>query len=342
MRAMTGLRRLGVTVGYVGAALLVAAGCGQPTVVPAGSAGMEVPVEQVTQTATDTGSTPDRPAATDARAATSEPTKPASKASTPAAAKKPQPAAVAAQTPEKPRGVSARSKPAKGTAAVATEPAAVEAAAALPRTGTYTYALTGTSSLGPPPPTSTLTVADAGSGAQLWTLDARRDDGAGLVEELTLRTEPAGVYMAAYRLDASTGIAGVILEFAPNKPVLLTPTAGKPGMTWPFDLGTSGDGCSAAKGVGELLPGSASTHIFRLTTTVRTVGPASCVQIAGKRVQEITYPKASFLPTRIDSDLQGKVAGVPFKAATDATRSQSSDSAASTPHQDLAADRVRR
>jgi hypothetical protein len=214
----------------------------------------------------------------------------------------------------------------------------------MPGPGTYTYTMTGTSSLGPAPRTSTITVADAGSGAQHWTVDSRREDGAGTVEELTLRQAAAGIYVSAYRLDASTGIAGVILEFTPTAPILLTPTAAKAGTTWPFDLGTSTDGCATAKGTGQLIDaGNATgTRQFRLTTTLHTVGPAFCVAIEGDRTEEIRHPTEAMLPTEIDSDLRGRVGGVPFTATTKARRPPGSAGGAATAlHPAVVAARVR-
>lgn len=338
--------------GFTGAVLLLAGGCGGlPTVVPAGSAGMEV--------------APDAPRSQPATAGPEQAAAATRTASPPAAPRAPRP--VAAAVPRAAEGapvLSARGTPASGPkagpraralsaadrgGAAGSRPAAAPAAsprgrvtgppaAALPAAGTYAYALSGTSSLGPPPRTSTITVAEAGAGRQLWVVDSRRADGAGMVEELTLdRREAgpagAGVYMTAYRLDASTGFAGVILEFAPASPVLLTPAAAPPGTTWRFDLGTSADGCAAATGTGEVLDPDAGSAVrrFRLTTTLVTVGPALCVAIAGERTQEIRHPAASLLPIRIDSDMRGRVGAAPFTATTRATRASDAADGASRP-----------
>lgn len=303
-----------------GLAALLLAACGQPTVVPAGSVGLEVPAE---------------PQAVPAQSvpATAKGAQPAAgKASKPAARAVDVPVEKPAEAPAAEAGPPAR-RPAPKVAAKKQAPAAgskpaAPGAAALPDVGTYAYKLSGSSSLGPPPPTFTLTVADAGSGAQLWTMDQRRPDGAGLIEELTMRREKAGVSISAYRLDASTGLAGVILEFKPKKPVLLTPAAGRTGDTWRFDLGTSTDGCATADGEGVLLDtgSGSSARKFRLTSTLRTVGSASCVQLNGERMQEISHPSDLLLPILIDSNLEGTVAGVAFKASTAATRSAASRS----------------
>lgn len=337
MRAMTGLPRAARALACLGAALLLAGGCGQPTVTPAGSVGLEVPADRAA---------PAQPATkTAAKESAAPEAKPKSRTPRTAQAAKPREKSAAGVAPAKVAAATDPKEPKKAslTGAKPAGAAAAAAVAALPSTGTYTYELTGSSSLGPPPKTSTLTVADGGSGTQLWTLDQRREDGAGLIEELTLRREKDGVYLSAYRLDASTGIAGVILEFAPDSPVLLTPAGGKAGTTWRFDLGTSKDGCATAKGVGALLDAgdATSSRKFRLSTTLETVGSANCVQLDGERVQEISHPTEELLPTLIDSNLRGTVAGVAFKAATEATRAPSdTDTQASRPA--LTSDRVRR
>ncbi|MGQ0468155.1 MAG: hypothetical protein ACT4QG_22915 [Sporichthyaceae bacterium] len=315
--------RAGVCGGLV---VLLLAACGQPTVVPAGSAGLEVPAE---------------PRAAQAKPKAPPVAQPAAKAAKPSSKAVPAKKQAAAPAAEQVQAAEAPAPQAQPTKA-ASSPKRPAPPAALPGVGTYTYKLIGSSSLGPPPPTFTLTVADAGSGAQLWTMDQRRQDGAGLIEELTLRRQKAGVALSAYRLDASTGLAGVILEFNPDKPVLLTPSGGNAGSTWSFDLGTSTDGCATADGEGVLLDegkGSA-LRMFRLTTTLRTVGSASCVRLEGERVQEISHPANLMLPNLIDSTLEGTVAGVAFKANTAATRSPAKGQVASRPA--LATDRVRR
>lgn len=317
-----------------GLAALFLAACGQPSVVPAGSVGLEVPGEPQAATAAPEAKAPGG----------GEPAAPASKSSgkTPTASAKKRAEAPAgpAQVAEAPAPKAQAQIQAKKAASAASPKRPAPGPAALPEAGTYTYKLTGSSSLGPPPPTLTLTVAEAGAGAELWTMDQRREDGAGLIEELTLHREKSGVSISAYRLDASTGLAGVILEFKPKKPVLLTPGGGKAGSTWSFDLGTSTDGCATANGEGVLVDvgDDASARKFRLTSTLRTVGPASCVQLNGERVQEISHPTDRLLPILIDSNLQGTVAGVAFKATTAATRSASAQTAS---RPEPAADRVR-
>ncbi|MGQ0847261.1 MAG: hypothetical protein ACT4QF_24340 [Sporichthyaceae bacterium] len=316
--------------------LALAAGCtGQPTVVPAGSAGLDLPPSASAPVRADAK-------AVETAAQTATP-RPRSRTQAPPRATPARNVVEATQRPARADAEQPTTPKAKAKVPVASAAAPRAATAALPPTGTYRYAVTGTSSLGPPPATSTLVVADGGAGRQLWTLDFRRQDGAGIVEELTLRQDNAGAHLTAYRLDASTGIAGVILEFAPERPALLSPSAGRAGTTWRFDLGTSEDGCATAKGVGTLLdPGSASSlRTFQITTTVRTVGPASCIQLNGERTQEIGHPRDSLLPTTIDSDLQGTVAGVAFAATIAAERAPTESRSPARPRI-LPADRLRR
>lgn len=368
MCAMLRIGRSAAASGLTGAVLVLTGGCGGlPTVIPAGSAGLEIPPDSAASQASaasgakaGTGGAPTAARSAPAAVAPSG-TGPALRAAGVGSAK-PGSAKSAPQRQLRTRAGAAevgagagapRTPRASGTQASATAgKGAGLRAAALPPTGTYAYALTGTSSLGPPPETSTITVADAGGGTQLWTLDSRRADGAGMVEELTLSHATgltgAGVYISAYRLDASSGFAGVILEFSPTSPVMLTPTAARAGTRWTFDLGTSADGCATAKGFGEVLDDATATSVrrFRQTTTVHTVGPALCVPIEGERTQEIRHPAHSLLPTQIDSDLRGTVGGAPFTATTTAIRPERSPTASATgrvqaPHPAVVADRAR-
>jgi len=164
-----------------------------------------------------------------------------------------------------------------------------------------------------------------GADEQVWTLDARRDDGSGMIEEITLGRQEDGVYLSAYRLDASTGIAAIVLEFAPVTPVLLEPDTGKPGQTWSFDM-ESKDGCASVHTEGVLVSeakaggnGAAALRHVRLTQNVKTIGPATCPAVTAKRVQDFYHAAGAALPNRIDSDLNGTLGAVPVKANTQAT-----------------------
>jgi hypothetical protein len=295
--------------GLLTAALL--AGCGgQPTVTPAGSAGLDVPYA-------DTGT-----AVTGRTGPTAAPSVPGS---TPLPAIPLPGSTFAAPKPAKPgKGGSPRVTPAPGSGLVPAP--VVDNRLALPALGDYTYALNGTSSLGKPPSTMKAGVA-AGSGAdeQIWTLDARRDDGSGMIEEITLGRQDDGVYLSAYRLDASTGIAAIVLEFAPTAPVLLEPDTAKPGQTWSFDM-ESKDGCASVHTEGVLVseakPGgtaAATLRHVRLTQNVKTVGPPTCPSVTAKRVQDFYHVARAAFPNRIDSDLNGTLGAVPVKANTQAT-----------------------
>lgn len=193
---------------------------------------------------------------------------------------------------------------------------------ALPALDTYSYALSGTSTLGPPPKTMKLNVSATATTpvAQLWSVDARRGDGGGIVEDLTLTRQDDGIYLSGYRLDASTGIAEVALDFAAPTPVLFTPDGGPAGRAWSFDL-KSTDGCATAHGEGVVVaPGSATApRHFKLTLALRSVGPATCVALTGKRVFDFIHPVGALLPSRLDAVLDGRLAGVPVQSDTEAT-----------------------
>jgi hypothetical protein len=296
--------------GLLAAALL--AGCGgQPTVTPAGSAGLEIPYDDAGNPTTGKSN----PTAAPAPVGSPLPAIPLPGSTF--AAPKPAKPGKGGRNP-------ATAPPATGGTTVT--PPVTGGGLVLPQLGEYTYALNGTSSLGKPPSTMKAGIA-TGSGAdeQIWTLDARRDDGAGMIEEITLGRQDDGVYLSAYRLDASTGIAAIVLEFAPATPVLLEPDTGKPGQTWKFDM-ESKDGCAAVHTEGVLVSeakpggtGAAALRHIRLTQTVKTVGPPTCPSVNAKRVQDLYHTAGTALPNRIDSDLNGTLGAVPVKANTQAT-----------------------
>lgn len=284
--------------------------CGAPTITPAGSAGMEIPYADPLGPGA-----PSLLAAAPAHAVTTVATgqhKPAP--AKPTKAKQPAVATVAPSAPKKPPKPIATPPP---TIHVKKGPAKT-IALTLPKLGVYDYAMSGSTSLGPPPSTMPLTVAEgSGAGAQLWTLDGRRADGSGITEELTLARGADGMYMHTYRLDASTGLAGLILEFKPDQPVLFEPDKLAAGQSWNFDL-TSTDGCAKASTTLEAIEVGAIRHI-RLATTLSTIGPSSCTAVSGQRVQQLEHPAAQILPTRIESDLHGTMAGIPVRATTSAS-----------------------
>lgn len=301
MGDMTTAGRISHGAGLAAAVVLLAGGCGgQPSVTPAGSAGLEVPYDDAAPGAKrNPSAAPTVPGAT------------------------PLPAIPL------PSGTFSPPKPVKpgksGTPKPGVPVPAAPGGLVLPALGGYTYALTGTSSLGKPPAILKLQVEPAGgAGEQIWTLDGRRDDGAGIIEELTLGRQDDGVYLSAYRLDASTGIAAIVLEFAPATPVLLEPDGARPGQTWAFDL-ESKDGCAAARTEGVLVSearsgeGAASLRHIRLTTTLKTIGPPTCPAVTAKRIQDTYHAAGTLLPTRLDSDLSGSLGAIPVKANTKAT-----------------------
>jgi hypothetical protein len=288
--------------------------CGAPTITPAGQAGMEIPyadplapgassplavgpAQAVSTAATGPAKTAPAKAPKHKQPAT---------ATTTAAAPTPKKAAEPAVVKAPPRTVAVRKGPPRTTSLT------------LPKLGVYDYAMSGSTSLGPPPSTMPLTVAEGeGEGAQLWTLDGRRSDGSGITEELTLARGADGVYLHTYRLDASTGLAGLILEFKPDQPVLFEPDKLAAGQSWNFDL-TSTDGCAKATTTLEAITVGAIRHI-RLATTLTTIGPSSCTAVTGQRVQQLEHPAAQIMPTLIESDLHGTMAGIPVKATTRAS-----------------------
>lgn len=298
----------------VGLAVLLTGCAGQPEVVPAGAAGLEAPYDDTVVPPSSTTARPTADASPDASASPPPAIPLPSGTFSPPKPVKPGKQQPGAEPP-------APQQPGGGPTVVTPT-----GALALPKLGQYVYALTGSSSLGKPPATMKLTVTSGNGGdEQIWTLDARRADGAGIIEEMTLSRQADGVYLSAYRLDASTGIAAVVLEFAPPTPVLLEPDGAKAGQTWKFDL-ESKDGCTAAHTdavlVSDAKPGGegpASLRHVRLTTTMRTIGPPTCAAVNAKRVQDTYHATGAALPTRIDSDLSGSLGAVPVKTDTQAT-----------------------
>ncbi|WP_028984878.1 hypothetical protein [Sporichthya polymorpha] len=300
----------GATLLAVALSVTALAACGgQPEVTPAGDAGLDVPYDD------------------SAPRATGQPRPAASVSPLPSGATPPPAIPLPGGTFQPPKPVKS-GKPGGPTPTPAPgRPAPPpEGGLTLPAPGEYVYALTGTSSLGKPPSTMKATVAAAGGeDEQVWTLDARRPDGAGIIEEMTLARQSDGVYLSAYRIDASTGLAAIVLEFAPPTPVLLEPDDAKAGQTWEFDL-ESKDGCAAAHTAAVLVsegkPGADgvnSVRHVRMTTTLRTIGPPTCPAINAKRVQDTYHPAGVALPARIDNNLSGSLGAVPVKSDTRAT-----------------------
>jgi hypothetical protein len=324
---MTSARRRASGAALVALGVLLGGCGGQPQVTPAGSAGLEAPYDDDIAPA---GTSTVRPIASPS----------------PGASVNPPPAIpLPSGTFSPPKPVKRGAKGETAAPSAPDDPAPVippSNALVLPKLGTYTYALTGSSSLGKPPATMKLAVDSAGGGdEQIWTQDARRADGAGIIEELTLSRQADGIYLSAYRIDGSTGIAAVVLEFAPPSPVLLEPDGAKPGQTWKFDL-ESKDGCTASHTdavlVSDAKPGgdgATSLRHVRLTTTLRTIGPPTCAAVSAKRVYDTYHATGAALPTRIDSDLSGTLGAVPVKSDTQAIlTSPTPKSAARLPDRD--------
>ncbi|HEX3610350.1 MAG TPA: hypothetical protein VHU88_01560 [Sporichthyaceae bacterium] len=293
-------------------AALALAGCGAPSITAAGNAGMQIPY--------------DDPLATSAQAlAAPSTTVPSPRQSTVAGRSSTREAASVAPTSSGARTRQLAAQPSaaapSGRANLASAPTGASSTTlALPAPGGYSYALSGSSSVGPLPATMRLTVADgAGPGAQLWTMDARRSDGSGLVEEFTLARGPDGIYLRTYRLDASTGTAGIVLDFAPTTPVLFEPDRAQAGRSSEFDM-TSSDGCTQAHSTVTIVAaGDRSTlRHLRMDSTLRTTGPVSCIAVSGERVEDLYHSGSAVLPSRIDSELHGTLAGFPAQAKSSA------------------------
>jgi hypothetical protein len=202
-------------------------------------------------------------------------------------------------------------------AVVATAPLSAVAAPNPPEPGEHHYDLKGYSTLATLPPQLLLSVADAGGGAQRWTLDATNPDSTGLLEELTVARHADGYYLSSYHLQASGSTGGIDLTFVPTAPVLLVP--GSPHASWTFDM-RSTDGCATSRTEGSTPkdPKSSGLHLH-LVTTAEGTGKADCLPFKGKRIQDVRFPAANMLPMRIDNDLSGKLGGAPAKVQYTAT-----------------------
>jgi hypothetical protein len=197
---------------------------------------------------------------------------------------------------------------ADATSAPSGAPSAATSGLALPPLGDTTYRLSGQSSIGTLPESLRLGVADAGDGAQTWTLDATNPDGSGLIELLTVRQGPDGIYLSDYELKANGGLWHVDLHLAPAQPAPLVPTW--PHGGWEFDM-PSANGCENAHTVGTVLPADndGGRHV-RLVTTATPTGKADCPPISATRTQELWLPGAGGPPGRTDLDLSGSFGGV--------------------------------
>jgi hypothetical protein len=316
---MSGMRANVRRVSFAATLTCALAGCGAPSVTPAGSAGMIIPYVDPVAATTLAVAAPPPTAATTAAPTVNHRANPKGSA-TPAAVPASEPVATAAAAPV--AAVSApkpKPKPAPAKTHVITGKP-VEENLALPKEGTYNYALTGSSSIGPPAATMHLTVGDGSPSGQLWTLDGRRSDGGGLVEEFTLTRDADGIHLHTYRLDASTGTAGVILDFQPSAPLLFEPDRAATGQTWEFDM-TSTDGCASSHTTATMVAagGPGSLRHLRLHSDLNTIGPVSCIPVHGQRTEDLYHPSNAVLPSRIDSDLSGTLAGIPVRATTSAT-----------------------
>ncbi len=207
--------------------------------------------------------------------------------------------------------------PAVLAAVVAVAPVSAVAAPNPPEPGEHRYDMKGFSTLGALPSQLLLTVADTGGGAQQWRLDTSNPDSTGLLEELTVSRHNDGYYLSAYHLQAASSTASVDLMFVPTAPVLLVPDG--PHGWWTFDM-RSTDGCATShtEGSAPKDPKWSGLHLH-LVTNANSTGKADCVPFQGKRVEDVRFPVANMLPTRIDNDLSGKLGGAPSTTRYTAT-----------------------
>lgn len=116
----------------------------------------------------------------------------------------------------------------------------------LPAAGTYTYDVSGTSSLGALPPTTTFVVEDIAGQRQRWTLNRPDRDGQATRETLELLSDFDGLRIAAHRIEHTTPAGPLVIDLAAaQRPPLYVPYFRKPGE-WSFDL-SSADGCYSAR-----------------------------------------------------------------------------------------------
>lgn len=233
------------------------------------------------------------------------------------------PRAATAEAEQKAEARKGSARPLRRTGAARTEAVPRVAPAstlAMPAPGPRVYDMAGTTSLGAPPTTMSLAVADVPDrpAAQTWTFEARTAAGTGVIEGLTLERGAGGVRLAGYHLELTRGIS-VTFDFTSAKPVLLFPDRPRAGRPWEWTL-VSDDGCATVRTTGVLVaPSDAGAGHLRVTSDLVSTGRPACVAVDLHRVQEVWHAPGGALPTRLDSDLDGTIAGVPIEARTTAT-----------------------
>jgi hypothetical protein len=196
----------------------------------------------------------------------------------------------------------------------------------VPEPGRYLYDVTGSSSLGPVPATASLTVEGLGAHDQRWTTDHRDGQGRGSVEVLTLSAQDDGLHLLGYRVDHTTSLGSLTLDFLPGGDPVFLPHNLSPGQGWSFDL-RSRDGCTTAHTTATAKRMAEDTtvegapvkaDVVALSTVVTSSGAAGCASLDLRLERTSWFSRESRLPYRDERRLDGRYAGFPVRSETTA------------------------
>lgn len=198
----------------------------------------------------------------------------------------------------------------------------------LPQPGTYTYDLTGTSTLGALPATATLQVEDIGGAKQRWTLQRPEKDGHASKDSVDLLADFDGLRIVSHRIERTTAAGPVVIDLLPaDRPPLYVPYFKKPGQ-WSFDL-ASADGCYSARTevfVRDVFvpvqvgPATFTGYHADLNQTVKhDPAKAGCAALDLVSEQQLWLDKESRLPVLESMKRQGAGATTEIKAAIKST-----------------------
>lgn len=187
----------------------------------------------------------------------------------------------------------------------------------LPDPGTYTYDVTGTSSLGALPATTTLEVEDIGQARQRWTVNRPEKDGQVVKETLELFSHYDGIRLASHRIERTTPAGPQVIELAPtNTSALYVPYFKLAPGEVSFDM-ASADGCYSATTnvyVREVFvpvqvgPVTFSGYHADLDQTVTGAAKAGCQAVKLVSQQTLWLDKDSRLPV-LDSMKRSETGG---------------------------------